>query len=204
MKAKTVKQDLVIPTNISWESLKQAALEECLFWLLDSLGAKDIEWRKGGSGIGAPDQGRDIEATFHSPTPDGDMEPQHWWIEAKGRGKTVEPSAVKDAVVNADSRNDIDVIVIATNSHFSNPTRDWVRQRQQTYPRPRIRLWDRSALERMLLKHPSVVVRLFSNALSAQGRIEAIRSRFWNQCYLPSAEELVDSLAGMPLLGHQQ
>ena len=68
-----MEQELVVPTNIPWESLKQANLEECLFWLLDSLGAKDIEWRKGGVGMGASDQGRDIEATFYMPTPDGDL-----------------------------------------------------------------------------------------------------------------------------------
>jgi hypothetical protein len=62
------------------------------------------------------------------------MEPQRWWVEAKGRNKTVEPSAVKDAVVNADSRNDIDVIVLATNSHFSNPTRDWLDNGRNCIP----------------------------------------------------------------------
>src|SRR4051794_17310177 len=107
---------LVIPTNIPWSRLKQAELEECLYWLLDALGAKDLEWRKGGTGGGAADQGRDLEATFHVPTPDDELDAQRWWIESKGRSKTVEPSAVKDAVVNVENRSDVAVVVIATNA----------------------------------------------------------------------------------------
>jgi hypothetical protein len=44
----------------------------------------------------------------------------------------------------------------------------------------------------MLVKHPDVVVRLFTDALSTQGRLEAIRSRFWNQSYLPAPGELAN------------
>lgn len=102
----------------------------------------------------------------------------------------MEPEAVKNAVVNAQSRKDIDVLVLATNAHYSNATKDWVKEWQTSRPRPRVRLWDRNHLERLIIKHPSVAARLFSDSLSDQGKLEACRSRLWNQMYFPSRGDL--------------
>lgn len=38
----------VLPSAIPFEHLKGHDLEECVYWLMDSLGAKDLEWRVGG------------------------------------------------------------------------------------------------------------------------------------------------------------
>jgi hypothetical protein len=171
----------VLPSSIPFEALKGRDLEECVYWLMDSLGAKDLEWRTGGAGGGAADGGRDLEAWFYTPAPDGDMEGQRWWVECKGRAGTLEPEAVKNACTNALAQNDLAYLVIVTNTDFSNPTRDWVKQWQATHPRPKIKLWDKSALERMLSKHPSAVFRLFSQALSTAGLLEVAREGFWNR-----------------------
>ena len=37
-----------IPTEVPWQDLKGKDLEELLYWLFDSMGAKDLEWRVGG------------------------------------------------------------------------------------------------------------------------------------------------------------
>jgi hypothetical protein len=181
---------LVIPSNIPWADLKAKDLEECLYWLLDEMGAKDLEWRLGGSGGGTADSGRDLEAHFYMSSPDGELTRQRWWIEAKGRSHTVEPAVVKESILNARGVASVDVLLIATNSQFSNPTRDWVKQWQETNPRPVIRLWDRYDLERLVSKHPTVAVRLFSNALSNQGKLEVVRSQFWNACHFPGESDL--------------
>ena len=89
---------LVFPTQIPWDHLLGRDLEECLYWLLDAMGAKDLEWRLGGKGGGAADQGRDLEAYFHIADPDGEISRKKWWVQAKGRSRTVEPTAVKEAV----------------------------------------------------------------------------------------------------------
>jgi hypothetical protein len=86
---------------IPWPSIRGVVLEELLYGLLDEMGAKELAWRTGGVGGGAADGGRDIEATFFQATPDGEVDTQSWWIEAKGRTGTVEPDAVKAAVINA-------------------------------------------------------------------------------------------------------
>lgn len=190
----------VLPAEIPFDRMKGHDLEECVYWLLDAMGGKDLEWRTGGTGGGAADGGRDIAATFYTPTPEGEMEPEHWWIECKGRASTVEPDAVKNAVVNAQVNSSLACIVVVTNSVFSNPTRDWVREWQRSHPRPRVKLWDRGTLEKLISNQPGVVLRLFSEALSIEGRLEAMRERFWNRLeYAPmkTLEEFWDARSSL-------
>lgn len=175
------QKEWVLPASIPFDGMKGRDLEECVYWLLDTMGAKDLEWRTGGTGGGAADGGRDLEANFYTPGADGEPEAQKWWIECKGRKGTVEPSEVKSAVNNALAISGLDYVVVATNTQFSNPTRDWVKDWQVKHPRPKVKLWDRSQLERYLSRHPEVVLRLFSEALSVQGRFQAMESRFWNK-----------------------
>lgn len=94
------------------------------------------------------------------PSPDGEMEPQRWWIECKGRKGTVDPDEIKSAVNNAQALGDLAYLVVVTNTTFSDPTRDWVKQWQSSRPRPKVKLWDHETLERLLSRHPTVVLRL--------------------------------------------
>ncbi|NVK34260.1 MAG: restriction endonuclease [Rhodobacteraceae bacterium] len=184
------EREWVLPASIPFAELKGKDLEECLYWLFDAIGAKDLEWRTGGSGGGASDGGRDLEAHFYTPTADQEMEPQVWWVECKGRSGTVEADEVKSAVINAQAKGGLDYVVIATNTQFSNPTRDWVKEWQKNNPRPKVKLWDGAHLERLLSGHPDVVLRLFSEALSLDGQFQALESRFWNKLEFVSSPTL--------------
>lgn len=176
--------ELIIPTEIPWDIIKGKELEELLYWLFDEMGAKDIEWRIGGQGNGASDGGRDLELSFYVSSTNGELTKQKWWIEAKGRTSTVEPIEVQKAIYNIINKNDVYVLVIATNSHFSNQTRDWVKEWQQNNPKPKINLWEQTELENLCSKNPLSVIRLFSKALSLQGQLEVIRTKFWNYSIL--------------------
>lgn len=178
----------VLPTEIPFGELKGRALEECLFWLLDGIGGRDLEWRLGGIGGGAADGGRDLEARFYTPGPDGQVEAKRWWIECKGRAGTVGKNAVMSACNNVLADATVDCLVIATNSMFSNPTRDWVKTWQQRFPKPQVLLWDQPVLERMLGDQPSTVLRLFEGALSSAGYLQAITERFWSLLEYSSIE----------------
>lgn len=184
------EKEWILPASIPFAELKGKDLEECLYWLFDAMGAKDLEWRTGGSGGGASDGGRDLEAHFYTPTADQELEPQVWWVECKGRSGTVEPGEVKEAVINAQAKDDLDYVVIATNTQFSNPTRDWIRVWQTSNSRPKVKLWDSAHLERLLSRHPEVVLRLFSEALSLDGQFRALESRFWNKLEFVSSPTL--------------
>jgi len=120
--------ELIIPSKIPWDRIQGKDLEELLYWLLDEMGAKDLEWRIGGASGGAADQGRDLEAFFYMSSPDGEMVRQKWWVQAKGRSKTVEAKAIKETITTASGIPNVDVILIVTNKQFSNPTRDWFKQ----------------------------------------------------------------------------
>jgi hypothetical protein len=174
-------EDWILPADIPLAGPKARDLEQCVYWLLDAMGARDLEWRTGGAGGGAADGGRDLEATFYVPSPDGDMEPQRWWIECKGRKGTVEPDEVKAAANNALALGNLAYLVVVTSTTFSNPTRDWVKLWQSAHPRPRLKLWDHGTLERLLSRHPTVVLRLFSEALSPDGLLKAAEQRFWKK-----------------------
>lgn len=171
---------LILPSEIPWADIKGSSLEELLYWLFDSMGAKELEWRIGGKGSGTSDQGRDLELVFFTPSPDGTLSKQTWWVEAKGRSGTVEPAAVHEAVLNAGGKNDVEVLVIATNANFSNHTRDWVKDWQKSHKRPVVKLWERTELENLCSKNPLAVIRLHSKALSPQGRVEVAKSRLWD------------------------
>lgn len=168
-------RNLVIPSEIPWPELRGEALEELVYWLCDSIGAVDLFWRSGSATGTSRDRGRDIEATFHVEEPGGGFRSEHWWIQVKGRSRTVEPQAVKESVVDAQGDAEVAVLVIATNSRFSNDTRDWVTEFQKKNPRPVIKLWDRSQLERMVVRHPSIVARIAPQALSLQGKLGGCR-----------------------------
>lgn len=187
-----ISDEWVLPASIPFDKLKGKDLEECVYWLFDAMGAKDLEWRIGGKGGGAADQGRDLEAHFYTPSIDGEIDAQKWWIECKGRDGTLEPQAVKDAVVNASAIEKLDYVVIVTNTTFSNPTRDWVKEWQKTHPHPKVRLWDHTSLERFLSRHPDVVLRLFAEALSPTGRLKAVEQRFWNLFEFSTQKALID------------
>lgn len=175
-----MNSNLILPSEIPWDEIKGADLEELLYWLFDSMGAKDLEWRIGGQGGGAADQGRDLELTFFTPSPDGTLTKQVWWVEAKGRSNTVEAREVHEAVLTAAGKSHIEVLVIATNSNFSNPTRDWVKEWQSNNPRPIVKLWEKTELENLCSKNPLAVIRLHAKALSPQGKVEVAKSKLWD------------------------
>lgn len=182
-----MRDSLFLPTEIPWKDLKCKELEELLYWLFDAMGAKDLEWRIGGANKGTADQGRDLELSFYSSSPDGELVKQRWWVEAKGRAKTVEPYDVKNAVLNSAAKSNIDVLVVATNATFSNPTRDWIKEWQEKNPRPKVKLWERTELENLCSKNPIAVIRIFRNALSLPGKLEVLTTSLWD--YVKFTEE---------------
>ncbi|SDQ92174.1 Restriction endonuclease [Pseudomonas sp. UC 17F4] len=178
----TITPDWIIPSAIPFEHLKAKDLEECLFWLLDAMGAQNIEWRIGGAGGGAPDGGRDLEAQILVTSPDGDLSSRTFWFECKGRKNTVPPEVVRNAATHASAYSHVDTLVVVTNSTFSNPTTDWVKEwNKDPRPRAKVQLWDRTKLEQMLCRHPSVALRLFDRSLSLDGRLQALTTRFWER-----------------------
>src|SRR4029077_9722156 len=151
---------------------------------------KELEWRVGSPDHPTSDQGRDIEAQFSLSSPDADVVRQKWWFECKGRSRTVEPDAVKSAVNNVQATSEVDVLVVVTNTSFSNSTRNWVSDWRKGHPRPHVKLWDKTDLERLLCRYPAARIRLFSSSLTTQGRLVVLRERFWQHSAYMSTDNL--------------
>ncbi|MCF3145781.1 restriction endonuclease [Streptomyces platensis] len=186
-----MQEELSSPTKrIPWKSISGAVLEELLFELLDALGAKEVTWRSGGEGITNSDGKRDIEATFFLPSPEGDVRRERWWVECKGRSRTVEKDAVMSAATNAFAfSNQVDVLVIASNSHFSNPTVDWVNEWNAS-KRPLVKLWGRDRLGKLIEQHPVAAARAVPQSVEEAERARLLNLYFWESGICPTNRDL--------------
>lgn len=174
--------------NFAWDEITPEKFEELAYFLLDDLGFKNIEWRKGGKGISSTDGGRDLQATFNNLGPGDLMSLETWWIEVKYRRKTLSPATIQKIITNSVGHSGLDVLLIFTNNTVSNKTMDWVHDFQKNFPIPKILIWQRHNIEKLLWKHPSVASRYFSEALSLQDQLRGTSDSFWNAASFPAVD----------------
>jgi hypothetical protein len=106
---------------------------------------------------------------------------QRWWVDAKRRSATVSAGDVKSVAVNSVAFGEVDYIVIATNTFFSNPTRDWVAARNKQFTRPIVKLWDRNKLQELVDKYPSAAAKAFTIGLSFEDRNRFLSDFFFER-----------------------
>ena len=174
--------------NIVWDEITPEKFEELAYFLLDDLGFKNIEWRKGGKGITSTDGGRDLHATFNNLGPGDLMSLETWWIEVKYRSKTLSPDTIQKIITNTVGHSGLDVLLIFTNTTVSNKTMEWIHDFQNKFPIPKILIWQRHNIEKLLWKHPSVASRYFSEALSLQDQLRGTSDSFWNAASFPAVD----------------
>lgn len=114
-------------------NLQPDEFEKLAFYLLDDMGFKSLEWRKGGEGVSATDRGRDLAGKYAKVEPDDSIAIENWWIEVKHRSHTLIKITVQSIIINATARRDVDVFAIFTNNLISNPTLDWIKEFQITH-----------------------------------------------------------------------
>ncbi len=180
----------VSATTINWDTIKPEKFEELVYFLLDDMGFKNLEWRKGGEGISATDGGRDLEAIYSNIGPGDILSVEKWWFEIKYRSKTLAPAEIQKIITNAVGRVGVDTLVIVTNGTVSNKTIDWVKEFQTNFPRPRIIVWQKHDIERILKKYPSTAMRYFPEALSVQEQLMGVANQFWNSTHFPSLNQM--------------
>ncbi|MBG0785620.1 MAG: restriction endonuclease [Anaerolineaceae bacterium] len=176
--------------SYSLDSLQPEELEKLAFFLLDDMGFKNLEWRKGSEGISATDGGRDLSGVFTKVEPDDSLTIENWWVEVKYRSNTLKKSTVQDIVVNSSGFTGVDVVVIFTNNVISNSTLDWVKEFQKKNSKPRIVIWQKHDIERILRKYPKTASIFFPGLQTLPEQIESIKQRFWNNIEYPTIIEI--------------
>ena len=176
--------------NFVWDDITPEKFEELTYFLLDDLGFKNIEWRKGGIGISSTDGGRDLQAKYTNFGPGDMLSIENWWIEVKSRRKTLSPDTIQKIITNAVGYSGLDVLLIVTNNTVSNKTIDWVHEFQKNFPVPRVLIWQRHDIEKLLWKHPSVAARYFSESLSLQDQLKGVSDSFWNATSFPAIDQV--------------
>jgi hypothetical protein len=176
--------------EINLNNLHPDEFEKLAFYLLDDMGFKNLEWRKGGEGVSATDGGRDLSGKYAKVEPDDSIIIENWWIEVKHRSDTLKKSTVQNIILNATARKDVDVFAIFTNNVISNPTLDWIKEFQNTHAKPRIVVWQGHDVERILRKYPRTIAMFFPESLSLPEQLESVKERFWNKLGYPTIDEV--------------
>ncbi|MCM3849554.1 restriction endonuclease [Pseudonocardia sp. DR1-2] len=161
-----------------------------MFALLEEMGAYRVEWRSSHASINEADGGRDIEATFSRPTPDGDLELETWWIESKRRDRPVKPGVVKEGAINSTSYVGVSTFIVASNSSFTNTTSDWVKRHNSRNLGPTVKLWDRRRLKSLVETYPSAAARTLVSALSFSERCSFLAEYFFENSRVMTEPEL--------------
>ena len=178
--------------DIDWTLIDPEKFEKLIYFLLDSIGMKNIIWRKGGPGVSATDGGRDLECEDNIIERDGSVRTEKWWVEVKYRTNTLEKIKVQETLMNAVVNPDVDVIGIATNNVVSNPTKDWINMFKEENKTKRIVIWEGYHLEKIINDNPSLIYRFFPSTLTLKGRFDVINTRFFSYLQLPSGTDLID------------
>ncbi len=178
--------------EIDWTLIDPEKFEKLIYFLLDSIGMKNIIWRKGGSGVSATDGGRDLECEDHIIERDGSVRSEKWWIEVKYRTNTLEKMKVQETLINAVGYQNVDVIGIVTNNVITNPTQDWIDVFKDQHKAKRIVIWQDHNLENIIKNNPSLIYRFFPSSLTLKGRFNVIKQRFYSYLQLPSGTDLID------------
>jgi len=178
--------------DIDWSLIDPEQFEKLIYFLLDSIGMKNIIWRKGGSGVSATDSGRDLEFEDHVIGRDDSVRIEKWWIEVKYRSNTLEKTKVQETLINAIGFPNLNVIGIATNNVITNPTRDWIENFKEQHKDKRIVIWEGHKIEKIINDHPTLVYRFFPSSLTLKGRFNIIHARFHSYLQLPSGTDLIN------------
>ena len=176
--------------NYPIDNLRPDDFEKLAFYLLDDMGFKNLEWRKGGEGVSATDGGRDLSGKYAKVEPDDSIVIENWWVEVKHRSNTLKKSTVQSIVLNSAARKDVDVFAIFTNNVISNSTLDWIKEFQNTHSKPRIVVWQKHDIERILRKYPKTTSMFFPESMTLPEQLESVKQRFWNQLSYPTIGEV--------------
>jgi Restriction endonuclease len=129
--------------RIHFKNLTCVGFEEFCFELLNRVGFKNLDWRKGTPKESSPaDSGRDIVAQQQREDVDGSRFSDVWFIDCKHYSKAVPPTELQNALAWAEAESP-NVLLFIASGYLSNPAKDYLEKyKQSRKPRFRIKTWE--------------------------------------------------------------
>ncbi|WP_269849507.1 restriction endonuclease [Methanosarcina horonobensis] len=141
--------------KFSFDHLNSTQFEEFCFELLECLGFRNVNWRKGTGHASSPsDQGRDIECErVLEDVVDGELIIEKWFVECKHYKTGVPPEKIQGVLSWATSKRPDRVLIIASNflsNQCKNSLDDYVRENRPPF---KIKYWEKKDLEKVTQGH---------------------------------------------------
>lgn len=142
---------------MDFTNINSTQFEELCFELLQSIGCRNVNWRKGTGYDNSPsDSGRDIECEYYRyDTLLGEMIVEKWFIECKHYKSGVSPNVLTGATQWAIAEQP-DRLIIMTTSFLTNPCKEFLKKLNQQN-KFKISYWEKPKIEKMLLGYKNLL-----------------------------------------------
>lgn len=140
-------------SHLPFDGLSSTEFERFCLRLLEGLGFKNTEWRKGAVGDYSPaDGGYDLEMMLTRHDPDGWEYQETWFVECKQRKKALSFNEISSLLSLGE---EADVLLLMLDGHISRQAREKLGQWQNRHPQTRLRIWERHNLEDLCTQEKS-------------------------------------------------
>ncbi|NLF76283.1 MAG: restriction endonuclease [Chloroflexi bacterium] len=133
--------------------LTPTAFENVVYDLVCAAGLRNAVWRTPGA-----DGGRDIEGEYSTVDFSGFHTVVRWYVECKRYDKAVDWPTVWGKIAYAEN-HEADYLLIVTTAPLSPQCKTEISKRNAKERHPKVRFWDASDLEQVLLRYPVVLVK---------------------------------------------
>lgn len=142
-----------MPGELSFGRLNGTKFENFCFELLQALGFKSVDWRKGTNKKTSPsDRGRDIVCKELRVERDESIELLTWYVECKHFERGVPAAELQNLLSWAQAERP-DVALFVVSGFLSNSAKDYLDDyRGNQRPPFKIRVWERPQIEKLARK----------------------------------------------------
>jgi len=143
---------------MDFDHLNDGQFEELTYELMEALGFKNVNWRRGtGKGGATADQGRDVVGDLVQTSVDGSVHTERWFVQCKHYKAGVPPQKLSDALAWASAERPA-VLLFAVSNFLSNPAKAFLDQYEASNrPSFRLKIWENKDFDRLLASRPALL-----------------------------------------------
>lgn len=146
--------------EIDFDTIDHEQFEELCYELVEAVGYRNLEWRRGGA-----DSGRDIQGTRSVDTGLFTEFDELWFFECKHHSKGVRPELLASKFIHALAENPRHLVFFIS-SYPTTAAKRWIEGISQRSAF-KIHVVDGKQLKEILRRHPAIVEKYFSSKLQS-------------------------------------